>query len=692
MSKINCPKVVILLFVMLCLLVLISADNSMAAVPSYKLSISKTDSSIAKKALIQARKRNWTKAISLASRARNPIVKDVVLWRRYYSQANKSSFVAITNFIKKHPKWPDLNILERNAEQRLNADSPADKVIGWFGKKSPDNGDIIFRTPITANGKHILADIISLRKDSSKYQTLVTKLLRESWVGLNLTAKQEKIFLAKHKDKIRIKDHILRIDRLLWRKEVDAANRIINLVDKTHKNLFKARMRLMKHKFGVDAAILLVPKKLRKDEGILYERIRWRERHVKGKNIAELLEQIPTDTKYPHKWWSLRKKYIRKMVREKKYKIAYKLSKYHGFTNNISKLAEAEWQAGWIAFYYLKDHKTAYKHFYTLYNKVKTPISLGRASYWAGRAAEKNHNIDIANDWYLVASKYPTSFYGQLATEKLGEKSLFIPRRPVPTWVDNNYYQTNDLVTAVHLLTHSKDIGIARKFLRHMVKNAATPGEQLLIANIGKKLNRPDYTISIAREVLRNKGGREEGVFLLDYLYPAITTPKDPSGKIIRKPEKGLINSIILQESIFDSSARSHAGALGLMQLMPATAKETAKKHKFRYNKRKLTSNPEYNIALGSRYLEALINRWDGSYILAIASYNGGAGNVRKWIKANGDPREMKTLEEVINWIEHIPFAETQNYVQRVIENLQIYRYLLSDDPAIVSTGKDLTR
>lgn len=286
-----------------------------------------------------------------------------------------------------------------------------------------------------------------------------------------------------------------------------------------------------------------------------------------------------------------------------------------------------------------------------------------------------------------MASSYGTSFYGQLAAQKQDKSLVTLRTSPEVTTADKRAFQANRLAKIAYLLHKVDNHFLAKKFLQQAIDNAKTPGEQYLIAQLGVTLKRPDYTITAAK-----KSTARLAIFP-DMLYPVLDNIKDVRGNRITEPEKALIFSIIRQESIFNPDAKSHAGARGLMQLMPSTARQVAKKHKLKYRQKWLTSDPTYNLTLGSHYLNTLLKEFDGSYILAIASYNAGPNNVKKWIKRFGDPRTFKKAEKVIDWMELIPFPETQNYVQRVIENLQLYRHILGNGSAMtVRVEEDIMR
>ena len=652
----------------------------------YDWYIPSNDMKYAYKANHYANKNRWLDVKKEAYHIKDPLIKKIFQWRQYAAISKHTTFEEISSFVKENPHFPTQDVLRKNVELTLNENVPPQKIISWFRRKNTSWGSFPYHDPITANGALFLAE--ALISEGNGSDGFVKNLIRRAWIESSFSAKQEWAFLAKYKNLIRVEDYIERINHLLWEDEIKQAQRILDVVDAENKALFKARIALKTQRYGVDKAVDAVPNRLKDNGGLIYDRIRWREKYKNSASMDDMLKIIPSIYDHPDKWWDLKKKYVLDLIKKKQYKLAHTLAEHHNFNEDLTSFAEAEWLSGWITLRFLKDYKNAYEHFHNIYQKVETPISRGRAAYWAGRAAESDGNTSIAKKWYEVGSNYVNSFYGQLSINKLGNEYDSIPKPPTPTWADENHLRNNEIVKAAYILSKLEKHGFGRKFIKHAVKNAKTIGESLTIARMGNANNISDYSVAAAREASKDRGS----IFLKEH-YPVIKDLKDARGNPIIAPEKALIHSVILQESMFNPTAQSHVGAAGMMQLMPATAREVSGYNKLRYSKDKLYEDKAYNITLGSDYLSRLINDYRGSYILGVCAYNAGAGNVNKWIKANGDPRTFKTAEEVIDWIEMIPFSETRSYVQRVIENLQIYRYILGHDlPLYIKTSKDIMR
>jgi len=328
--------------------------------------------------------------------------------------------------------------------------------------------------------------------------------------------------------------------------------------------------------------------------------------------------------------------------------------------------------SGWIALSFLNDPILAIKHFNNFYENVGYPISLSRGAYWLGKSYEMMNNKNKSIEWYEEATKYLTTYYGQLAHLKIkpNEEFELDGEIIVDEKLKKNFYE-KELVKIVFLLDELNEDKYAKDILKHLANEDIENHSELLAAELSTNISRYDFAIQIAKQASYQKR------FHNDYNYPIISTPKFVNGRKI--PESSFILSIIRQESEFDIKANSHAGAKGLMQLMPYTAKLVSKQAKLPYSKSRLTIDPEYNINLGSHYIAGLILEYEGSYPFAIAAYNAGPKRVRYWKKINKNPQ--KNQIDYVNWIELIKFKETRNYVQRVLENYNVYRYILEKKP-----------
>jgi soluble lytic murein transglycosylase len=483
-----------------------------------------------------------------------------------------------------------------------------------------------------------------------------------------------KILRKKYKKYLSSDDYIKRADHLAWENKYWDLKRMLRYLPKDYQLLYTARQILMSKSYGVDKAIANIPSKLKNDAGLNYDRLKWRRKRGRVDDSLEILLKIKNTKDYlvrPDKWWKERAIISRALIYKKKYELAYKISSKHAL-NKGPEFAEAEWLSGWIALSFLNDPILAKDHFENFYYNVGYPISLSRGAYWLGRSYEKIGNAEKSTKWYEEAAKYLTTYYGQLAYLKIkpNEKFQLIEENNVNEKYKKDFYK-KDLVRIIFLLDELEKDKYSKDILKHLAKENIENGSEILAAELATKISRYDFAIQIA------KNASYEKRFINTFNYPIISTPNLINGRKI--PESGFILSIIRQESEFDMSANSSAGAKGMMQLMTYTAKIVAKQAKLPYSKSRLTSDPEYNINLGSHYIAGLIIEYDGAYPFAIAAYNAGPKRVKYWKKLNKNPQ--KNQIDYVNWIELIKFKETRNYVQRVLENYNVYRYILQKNP-----------
>jgi soluble lytic murein transglycosylase len=348
----------------------------------------------------------------------------------------------------------------------------------------------------------------------------------------------------------------------------------------------------------------------------------------------------------------------------------------HGQTKGVA-FAEAEFLAGWIALRRLKKTADALTHFQTLYDGAPTDVARSRGAYWLGRAHETAGHSKEAMDWFGRAAAFGHTFYGQLAARRLPGGTWQMPSDPTPTPAEQETLAGRELVAAARYIGQAGEPDRTRPFLRRLARQVTTPGETRLLAELAAELKRPDVALAVARRA------SDSGVILFDALFPVVEI--GATGSV----ERALALALTRQESEFNAAAVSSSGALGLMQLLPATAREVAGKLSLPFVQDKLTSDPAYNVTLGSQYLAQMLKRFGGSYEIALAAYNAGPTRVARWLDSTGDPRGGKV--DMVDWIEMIPLRETRNYVQRIMENLQVYRARFGGGPKL-SIEADLRR
>ena len=564
-------------------------------------------------------------------------------------------------FIKRNENYPRINRIKYLAEHKLStARVSPKKIINWFGPNDPLSG----------YGKLILGESFIMTGNVDKGISLI----KDGWITADLSRANMKHFRKKYKKYLNSSDYIKRADYLAWENKYWDLKRMLRYLPKDYRLLYTARQILMSKSYGVDKAIKNIPTKLKKDAGLNYDRLKWRRKRGRVDSSLEILLKIKNNKNYlvrPDKWWVERAIIARALIYKNKYESAYKISSKHSLEIG-PEYAEAEWLSGWIALSFLNDPILAIDHFNNFYQNVGYPISLARGAYWLGRAYEKIEDKDQSYKWYAEATKYLTTYYGQLAHLKIKPNQNFeLEEQMKVNEKYKKYFYKKELVKIVRLLDELNKDKYTKHILRHLANDNIGNGSEILAAELATNISRYDFAIQLSKLASYQKR------FHNDFNYPIISTPKYVNKRKI--PESAFILSIIRQESEFDMTANSHAGAKGLMQLMPYTAKLVSKQAKLPYSKSRLTTDTEYNINLGSHYIAGLILEYDGAYPFAIAAYNAGPKRVKYWKKINKNPQKKQI--DYVDWIELIKFKETRNYVQRVLENYNVYRYILEKRP-----------
>ena len=622
---------------------------------------SKKDFSLAKKAIDEMKKANWPNALKLSKKAKDKSIFNFIQWRHLLTKGNKATFYDYITFINANENYPRIGRIKYLAEHKLSTKkiSPK-KIIDWFGPSEPLSGF----------GKMILGESFILTGNIEKG----TKFIKEGWITAELSKNDLRFYRKKFRKYLNAEDYISRADYLAWNNKYWDLKRLLRYLPKDYELLYTARQLLMSRSYGVDNAISKVPSKFKNDAGLNYDRLKWRRKRGRVDSSVEILTKIRNTKDYlvrPDKWWIEREIIARSLIYKKKYELAYKISSNHAMTEGPD-FAAAEWMSGWIALSFLNDPLLAKDHFETFYNNVGYPISVARGAYWLGKTYKNIGDEDLSTQWFQEAAKYLTTYYGQLAFIELDPNAKFELSKDFKVKKEyRDYFFKKDIVKLIYLLDELDESKYAKYILRHLANDNIESGSEILAAELSTNIERFDFAIQISKIASYEKR------FHNKYNYPIISTPKYINGRKI--PDSAFILSIIRQESEFDLSANSHAGAKGLMQLMPYTAKLVAKQANLPYSRSRLTTDPEYNINLGSHYIAGLILEYEGAYPFAIAAYNAGPKRVRYWKRLNKDPQKQQT--NYIDWIELIKFKETRNYVQRVLENYNVYRYILEQKP-----------
>lgn len=627
-------------------------------------------------AIAAAERGHWQFASKLARQSPDPVARKLVSYFYLISPKSTPSLTEFATFLDANPDWPGRNEMIMRAEHSLAQSIPPVQALQWFKRYKP----------LSIRGRFLAAKAFLQTGDS---QTGL-QLLRDLWVEVSLPLELEREILEAHGRFLTSVDHKIRFENLLWHGQRDAAQRMYRFVGRDLELLGRARLSLRYSAPDVQRAISLVPVIYRSDAGLFYERARWRMQNGKPQTALDLARETPRlnnpNGNAGEIWWKQQDTLTRLAIEVRDYPTAYRVAAIHPFTaaQNTALFAEAEWLAGWVSLRFLNKPEQALPHFTQLYEAVAFPAMRARGAYWAGRAAEASGDAGSASHWYAKAAIFPATFYGQLAAARgrIKISPAALDNAPLPASAEIDAFAKLDLARATRLLLQMKRDKSARQFFQALVDASKSGQSYRLAAQFAQQNNHPELGILAAKLASR------KGVWLLEAGYPVVNLPNN--GSVSGWPESALILAVVRQESNFNIAAVSSAGALGLMQLMPATAREVTRSLKVSYNQSLLTSDPVYNTRLGSFYLSQMLRKFDGSYVLALAAYNAGGGRANNWARLNGDPRLQET--DVVDWIELIPFSETRNYVQRVMENAGVYRLRLGNAADPFRLEQDLQR
>ncbi|MGY2050455.1 transglycosylase SLT domain-containing protein [Methylobacterium sp. JK268] len=574
-------------------------------------------------------------------------------------------FERIVGFVRDNPDWPVGAVVRRRIEEALLIQrKPPSVVRAYFAT----------RRPASPPGKFALALAFKADGLDADAAAQVRALWREDLFGRSLETKVLDAFPGVLTEI----DHRARMERALMKEDWESAGRAATYAGKSYATLVRAR-RAVEAKSSAAAKLLdAVPPSLRGDSSTLFSRAQLLRRLDKPAEAAAVLAAAPRNPEVlvdPDEWWVERRIVARKLLDLGDARTAYAVVAGHS-ARAVDKRIEAEFHAGWIALRFLHDAALGATHFANAAAIAETPISIARAAYWQGRAAEALDRPEQARAFYRTAAAQPIAYYGQLARAKLGEETLALRSPAVLDEAARAAFAARPAIRALRLLAAAGLREQALPLYIDLANGLNDPAELDALGDVAMADNDPRALVALGKVAV------QRGLPLDRHAYPVNGIPAYEAFSAVPQVEKAMVFAIARQESQFDPRAQSGVGARGLMQMMPATAQRTARRVSAAFDADRLLSDPAYNARLGQAHLGELMEDWRGSYILAFASYNAGGGNVRKWIEAYGDPRDPKV--DPVDWVERIPFTETRNYVQRVTENLQVYRSRLEGRSALL--------
>jgi soluble lytic murein transglycosylase len=596
------------------------------------------------------RKHKPADATQIEATIADPVARKLAEWIILRSDDNGASVERYRAFIAGNPSWPSQTFLRRRLEAALWDDHRDDATVwAWFENESP----------LSAKGKFALARVMLARGDRANAERLV----RDAWRNDAMSEDTESTALDLFGALLTPGDQKARMDLMLYGSEHEAALRAAKRLGAGYVALAKARIASYRKASNARALLDAVPHELHSDAGYIFSRIQLLRREEKFAEAAQLMLSAPKDPARLYnvdEWWIERRLLSRKMLDIGEHRTAYLIARDAALPARDIYKTEQEFTAGWIALRFLTDPALAAQHFARIGVGSVNPTALARAGYWQGRAAEAAGHTQEARAAYAAAAAQSTSYYGQLARAKLGLPQIEL--NPAPTGRSRGIERL-EIVRAVQLLYDLDERAIAVPIFADIGEN----GDPDAVVGLGELASRYGDARNM---LLAGKAALNRGLPFDFYAYPVMGIP--PFKSIGPEVERSIVYAIARQESAFNPNDVSPAQAYGLMQVTPDAGRYVCKKYGASFDLGRMKTDPAYNAALGAAELGGLIEDYRGSYIMTFAAYNAGRGSVKKWIERYGDPRDPKV--DAVDWVELIPFSETRNYVQRIMENLQVYR------------------
>lgn len=625
------------------------------------------DLALVKEAIDLARKAKTDEATATRDRIADPAAQKLVEWfilRHSETTANFSRYAA---FIAANPDWPSAALLRRRAEARLWQErSDAATVRGFTGDQ-----------PASARGKLALARIRLGEGDRDG----AGRLVRDAWRSEELSERVEAEALEMFRDLLTKEDHRARMDRRIGAKDMAGATRAAKLLGGDAPAIVKACAAVKGKADKAPDMLGAVATEAREDLGYTLCRIQWLLAQNKIDDAARVMLAAAPETMAQQdtdQWWRERRSLARKLMDQGKFLTAYQVVRPAAAPDNEYYRADVHFMCGWIALRYLDEPASAREHFSHIDDGAANPIVLARANYWRGRAAEALGDKDAMKAGYEAAARYPTAYYGQLARARLGRDAIEL-RAPSPTLASaDGAAPVDERVRAAEMLYEIGERDVVLYFVTDL-------GEQSTDVAVLEALGELTGRRNDARAMLQvGKPALGRGLALDHYAFPIIGIPQHT--QIAPAIERSVIYSVARTESAFDQRDKSAANAVGLMQVTPEAGRDTARRFKVSYDWDRMVSDPVYNTQMGAGELSALLSEYKGNHIMTFAGYNAGRGRVREWLAAFGDPRDPKV--DPVDWVERIPLSETRNYVQRVMENLLVYRVRFEGSTAVAAKSE----
>lgn len=602
-------------------------------------------------------------AEAFAIRGRDAVLNKVLHGIYMAQPGNTASFDDMATFVASNPDWPNIKGILAIAEQKLPAGASPPQLLAWFES----------HPAVSPAGFYRYIDALA----QSGQTGTVTNAIRTHWIEGDFSSDELTAYYSRFQNYLTEEDLWGRVDRFLWKGDTANARRAMAFVNEGLRAVAEARMAIASKSGNIDNLLARVPRSMANDPGLIYDRLKWHIRNNDDDAALGLLRHAPESEGRAESWWEQRQILARRLLMKQNYDAAYELASGHGPLEGRA-YVDAEFLSGWLALRFLDSLEDARRHFQNILDHASTPMSRARGAYWLGRTYEQHGDKNQAQQLYETAAALNTTYYGQLAMARIYENPVILatPEPAIPAAVRNTFYG-RDLIRAIEKLDAIGEHDRAHIYFKAAIDYAQQRADFALLTELAYRLEHPDYAIEAG------KAASQKNMLMAAGSFPLLAR------NVPRPPDPAFTHALIRQESMFNPDAQSPVGAVGLMQLMPATAKAVAKKIGMKYKPAYL-STPDYNLRVGTAFVQEQINGFDGSYILALAGYNAGPRRVRDWMQVIGDPR--KGAIDPIDWVEMIPVNETRNYVQRIIESLQVYRARLAGGKAPLEITRDLSR
>ncbi|MCK1292362.1 soluble lytic murein transglycosylase [Bradyrhizobium sp. GM2.2] len=605
-----------------------------------------------KDAIDLARKGKTEDASAARDRIADPAGQKLADWFMLRHSESTANFKRYAAFLAANPDWPSSALLRRRAEARLWQEKADATTVHKF----------TMDRPTSAKGKFALARVLMTEGDSDR----AARLVRDAWRTDELSERSEEDSYQAFRDLLTAEDHRARMDKRLGAKDYAGARRAAKRLGEDALAIVKACAAVTGKASKAKDYLEDISAEARRDLGYVLCRAQWHLQNDRIDDAAEVILAAAPDTMAAQDtdaWWRERRLLARKLLDQGKFKTAYDLVRSAAVPAMEVYRADYHFMCGWIALRYLDDPKAAMTHFAAIDEGSANPIALSRAHYWRGRAAEAMNAPADARLSYQAAARYPTAYYGQLARARLGLDRIEL-RAPSPVLAAVDAPPADERVRAADMLYGVGERDMVFYFAEDFAKESTDVAALEALGELAGRRNDARVMLEVGKSALAR------GLALDHYAFPTIGIPEHK--QVAPAIDPSVIYSVARTESSFDQRDKSAANAVGLMQVTPEAGRDTAKRFGLTYDWDKMVSDPVYNTQMGAAELSALMSEYRGNQIMTFAGYNAGRGRVREWVQARGDPRDPKV--DPVDWVERIPLSETRNYVQRVIENVLVYR------------------